>query len=116
MTYKLKGRVGDSPIIGAGTYADNSSCAVSATGHGEYFMRNVVGHEIASLVKYAGVGVKEAANFVISKKLKDMGGDGGVIALEANGNFTMTFNTRGMYRGYITSDGKTGVLIYDDEQ
>lgn len=116
MTLKKKGRVGDAPIIGAGTYADNTSCAVSATGHGEYFIRNVVAHEIASLVKYKGLSLEEAARQVILVKLKDMGGDGGVIAVDSKGNFTMTFNTRGMYRAYITSDGKTGVMIYDDEQ
>ncbi len=115
MTYKMKGRIGDSPVIGAGTYADNESCAVSATGHGEYFIRNVVGHEIASLMKYGGSSIKEAANYVILKKLKDQGGDGGIIAVDNQGRFSMTFNTKGMYRGYITSGGQTGVMIYDDE-
>ena len=114
MTYKMKGRVGDSPIIGAGTYADNSTCAVSATGHGEYFMRNVVAYDISALMKYTGVSVKDAANYVILSKLKKMGGDGGVIAVDRWGNFTMTFNTAGMYRGVIASDGFNEVKIFKE--
>lgn len=112
MTYKMKGRVGDSPIIGAGTYADNSTCAVSATGHGEYFIKNVVAYDISALMKYTNVSVKEAASFVILSKLKKLGADGGVIALDSYGNFTMTFNTTGMYRGIINSDGLNEVSIY----
>lgn len=114
MTYKLKGRVGDSPIIGAGTYADNNSCAVSATGHGEYFMRNVVAYDISALIKYKGLSLQSAADEVIQQKLKSIGGDGGIIAVDKNGNYSMTFNTAGMYRGYITSEGKTEVLIFED--
>jgi beta-aspartyl-peptidase (threonine type) len=114
MTYKMKGRVGDSPIIGAGTYADNNSCAVSATGHGEFFMRNVVAYDISALIKYKGLSLKEAAEEVIQKKLKALGGDGGIIAVDKDGNFSMTFNTAGMYRAFITSDGETGVLIFKD--
>ncbi|MFK5855923.1 MAG: isoaspartyl peptidase/L-asparaginase [Bacteroidota bacterium] len=112
MTYKMKGRVGDSPIIGAGTYADNNTCAVSATGHGEYFIKNVVAYDISALMKYTNVSVKEAANYVILSKLKKLGADGGVIALDSYGNFTMTFNTAGMYRGVINSDGLNEVSIY----
>ena len=112
MTNKMKGRVGDSPIIGAGTYANNKSCAVSATGHGEYFMRNVVAYDIAALMEYSGVSLKEASNYVILKKLKDQGGGGGIIALDKAGNFVMTFNTKGMYRAYKNSNGFEDALIY----
>ena len=112
MTYKMKGRVGDSPIIGAGTYADNKTCAVSATGHGEYFIKNVVAYDISALMKYTQVSVKEAANYVILSKLKKLGADGGIIAVDKDGKFTMTFNTAGMYRGVITSDGLNEVSIF----
>ena len=115
MTNKMKGRVGDSPIIGAGTYADNNSCAVSATGHGEYFIRNVVAYDIAALMKYSGVSLKEASNYVIMKKLKGQNAEGGIIALDKDGNFVMTFNTKGMYRGYKNSNGFGEVLIYGAE-
>ncbi len=115
MTNKMKGRVGDSPIIGAGTYADNKSCAVSATGHGEYFIRNVVAYDIAALMKYSGVSLKEASNYVIMKKLKDQNAEGGIIALDKAGNFVMTFNTKGMYRAYKNSAGFEQVLIYGTE-
>ncbi|WP_439881477.1 isoaspartyl peptidase/L-asparaginase family protein [Pontibacter sp. MBLB2868] len=113
MTNKRYGRVGDAPIIGAGTYADNNSCAVSATGHGEYFIRAVVAHDIASLMKYKGYSVKKAADEVVLKKLVDFGGEGGVIALDKNGNFAMPFNSAGMYRGFIKND-KAEVSIYKD--
>lgn len=114
MTYKMKGRVGDSPVIGAGTYADNNSCAVSATGHGEYFIRNVVAYDISALMKYRDLSLAQAADRVIMEKLKAIGGDGGIIAVDKNGNVAMPFNTAGMYRGYITSDGSTEVLIYGE--
>ncbi len=116
MTYKMMGRVGDSPIIGAGTYADNTSCAVSCTGHGEYFIRNVVAYDIGALMKYGQLSLKEAANFVILDKLKKQGGDGGLIAVDHTGHFTMTFNTSGMYRAYATSEGYNGVFIYANEE
>ena len=112
MTYKMKGRVGDSPIIGAGTYADNNTCAVSATGHGEYFIRNVVAYDISALMKYKGLTLSVAADEVINKKLDAIGAGGGIIAVDKNGNIAMPFNTAGMYRGYITSEGKSEVLIY----
>ncbi len=115
MTYKMHGRVGDSPIIGAGTYADNASCAVSATGHGEYFIRNVVAYQIGALMDFSGFSLKEAANYVILDKLKKQGADGGIIAVDNKGNFTMTFNTDGMFRGFVTSSGFKGVYIYKDE-
>lgn len=114
MTYKMKGRVGDSPIIGAGTYADNNTCAVSATGHGEYFMRYVVTYDITALMKYKGYTLQQAADEIIMHKLKDMGGDGGIIAVDKDGNVSMTFNTPGMFRGYVTSESKPEVRIYKD--
>ena len=114
MTYKMKGRVGDSPIIGAGTYADNNSCAVSATGHGEYFIRNVVAYDIGALMKYKDLSLSESADEVILKKLKTIGGDGGIIAVDKDGDYTMTFNTAGMYRGVITSDGLMEVRIFEE--
>ncbi|MCE6987713.1 isoaspartyl peptidase/L-asparaginase family protein [Dyadobacter sp. CY323] len=114
MTNKKYGRTGDAPIIGAGTYANNATCAVSATGHGEFFIRSVVAHDIAALMEYKGLSVKEAADEVVMKKLVERGGEGGVIALDKNGNIAMPFNSEGMYRGYIKSDGKSEVLIYKD--
>jgi len=114
MTYKKFGRVGDSPIIGAGTYANNKSCAVSATGHGEYFIRGVIAYDIAAIMEYQGKSIQQAADIVIHKKLTEMGGTGGVIALDANGNIAMTFNTEGMYRGYIYEDGNPEVKIYGE--
>lgn len=115
MTYKMKGRVGDSPVIGAGTYAHNNTCAVSATGHGEYFIRNVVAYDISALMKYKGLSLAVAADEVINKKLKAIGAGGGIIAVDKDGNIAMSFNTDGMYRGYITSDGKKEVLIYGEK-
>jgi beta-aspartyl-peptidase (threonine type) len=112
LTNKRYGRVGDSPIIGAGTYANNHTCAVSATGTGEYFIRSVVGHDISALMEYKGLSVKEAADEVVMHKLVDMGGDGGVIAMDRDGNIAMPFNTTGMYRGWIDEDGKVTVEIY----
>jgi beta-aspartyl-peptidase (threonine type) len=112
MTNKKYGRVGDSPIIGAGTYANNKTCGVSCTGHGEYFIRSVVAHDMSALMEYKKLSVQQAAEEVINKKLKEMGGEGGLIAMDAKGNITMTFNTPGMYRGYMKSDGKKEVLIF----
>lgn len=113
MTNKRYGRVGDVPIIGAGTYADNNTCAVSATGHGEYFIRSVVAHDIAALMDYKGMSLKEAAEEVVMKKLVKRGGEGGVIAVDRNGNIAMPFNSAGMYRGYMKK-GKSEVAIYKD--
>jgi len=115
MTYKMEGRVGDSPIIGAGTYADNETCAVSATGHGEFFIRNVVAYDISALMKYKGYTLQQAADTVIMKKLKNQGAEGGIIAVDKDGDFTMTFNTPGMYRGYINSYGEFEILIFGKE-
>ena len=114
MTNKQFGRVGDAPIIGAGNYAENESVAVSGTGHGEFFIRWTVAYDIAALVKYRGLTVQQAADEVINKKLKAVGGEGGVIALDAKGNFAMPFNSEGMYRGWIGADGVPHVLIYKD--
>ncbi|HEX8202780.1 MAG TPA: isoaspartyl peptidase/L-asparaginase, partial [Isosphaeraceae bacterium] len=119
MTNKRFGRVGDSPIIGAGTYAEDASCAVSATGHGEYFIRYAVAHDIAARVKYRGLPVAEAADEVIQTTLRATdaeGGvaEGGVIVLDAQGRFAASFNTDGMYRGLVTSDGKTHIAIFKD--
>ena len=111
LTNKQFGRIGDSPIIGAGTYAENESCAISASGVGEYFIRWTVAYDIAALMKYRGMSVADAANEVINKKLPAEG-EGGVIALDRNGNFAMTFNSEGMFRGWIGADGVPHVLIY----
>ena len=116
-TNKQYGRVGDSPIIGAGTYAANDSVAVSATGEGEFFIRWTVAYDIAALVKYKGMSVRDAAEEVINRKLtKIPGAEGGVIALDRNGNFATPFNTEGMYRGWIGADGEPHVEIYRDEK
>lgn len=113
MTNKKFGRVGDSPIIGAGTYADNKTCGVSATGHGEYFIRYTVARDIAALMEYGDKSLEEAAKFIINDKLLEKGGSGGVIALDHLGNIVMPFNTEGMYRGWA-KDGRRAVLIYRD--
>ena len=112
MIGKKWGRVGDSPIIGAGTYAANDCCAVSATGHGEYFIRAAVAHEIASLVRYRGMGVREAADEVVMNQLVKLGGSGGVIAVGRDGSIAMPFNSPGMLRGAMDSRGRleTGIL------
>jgi beta-aspartyl-peptidase (threonine type) len=115
MTNKRWGRVGDSPIIGAGTYADNRSCAVSATGHGEYFIRATIARDICARVQYQGLDLAAAADAVINGQLRDMGGDGGIIAMDSNGNIALTFNTPGMYRASMDAEGKVLVRIYKDE-
>ncbi len=112
MLNKQFGRVGDSPIIGAGTYASNDTCAVSATGHGEYFMRCVTAYDIAALMKYAKLPLAQAAHQVIHQSLEQAGGKGGVITLDAHGNCAMPFNSEGMYRGCITADGTVAVAIF----
>jgi beta-aspartyl-peptidase (threonine type) len=111
LTNKRFGRIGDSPIIGAGTYADNESCAVSATGQGEMFIRTVAAHEVAALVKYKKVSVEQAAQTVLDK-VRAIGGSGGLIVLDHEGHFTTPFNTDGMYRGTIGPDGKPETAIY----
>jgi beta-aspartyl-peptidase (threonine type) len=117
MTNKWFGRVGDAPMIGVGTYADNESCAVSATGHGEFFIRNVVAYDIAALVKYQGLSVREAAEEVVFRKLRAPDrGEGGVIALDRQGNYAMPYNSPGMFRGCVTQDGQTFVAVYEEPQ
>lgn len=111
MTNKRYGRVGDSPLIGAGTYANNNTVAVSCTGWGEFYIRNVVAYDLSAMMEYKGLSAKEAGDAVIGKVGK-LGGDGGLIALDKNGNMTMSFNTEGMYRGTVTKDGKIEVYIY----
>src|SRR5204863_6009040 len=98
-TNKRAGRVGDSPVIGAGTYANNATCAVSGTGDGEYFIRAAVGHDISALMEYRGMSLKEAAQAVLDKVGK-LGGTGGLIAIDRHGGIAMPFNTSGMYRGH----------------
>ena len=115
MTNKKFGRIGDSPIIGAGTYADNETCAISATGHGEYFIRAVVAHDIASLIRYKRLSIQAAAEEVVMNKLAKLGGTGGIIAIDRNANIAMPFNTDGMYRAYKVHGGNTFVAIYKDE-
>lgn len=112
MTGKRYGRVGDSPIIGAGTYADNGSCAVSATGHGEYFIRTAVAHDICARVAYGGATLQQAADAVVMDRLARMGGEGGIIAVDASGRVVMSFNSEGMFRGARSSEGMREVAIY----
>ncbi len=112
MTAKRYGRIGDAPIIGAGTFADNASCAVSATGHGEYFIRYHVAADICARVKYQHDSLEQAADDVINNVLVKAGGDGGVIAIDAQGNIAMPFNSKGMYRAKIDTNGKLAVGIF----
>ena len=112
MTDKMWGRVGDAPLIGAGTYADNGTCGISCTGHGEYFIRNVVAFQVAALMKYRGMSLGEACHEMINVRLKNIGASGGAIALDRKGHIVMEFNTAGMYRGYIRSDGTRDIKIY----
>jgi beta-aspartyl-peptidase (threonine type) len=115
MANKRYNRIGDSPIIGAGTYANNSTCAVSGTGHGEYFIRLTVAHDISALMEYKGLNLKEASELVVNDKLVKAGGSGGVICVDKSGNISMPFNSSGMFRGFATADGKEGIFIYKDE-
>jgi beta-aspartyl-peptidase (threonine type) len=111
MTNKRFGRVGDSPIIGAGTYASNDSCAISSTGHGEYFIRYTVAHDICARVAYRGMTVQAAADAVVQNVLKAAGGEGGVIGMDRSGNMAMSFNGSGMGRGYAGPDGRAVVMF-----
>jgi L-asparaginase / beta-aspartyl-peptidase len=112
MTNKKFGRIGDAPIIGAGTYANNNTCAVSATGHGEFFIRYTVAHDISALMEYKNLSLQEASDEVINKKLLEVGGTGGIIAVDKEGNISMTFNTNMMFRAYAKSTGEKGVAIF----
>ncbi len=114
MTGKRHGRVGDTPIIGAGTYADNAVCAVSATGHGEYFIRAAVAHDICARVAYGGLTLAAAADAVVLDRLQKMGGEGGIIAIDAQGGVVTSFNSEGMFRGARTSGGTREISIYRD--
>ena len=115
MTNKRYNRIGDAPIIGAGTYANNKTCAVSATGHGEYFIRWTVAHDISALMEYKGLSLKDASELVVNDKLVKAGGSGGVICVDKAGNISMPFNSEGMFRAFATADGMEGVFIYKDE-
>lgn len=112
MTNKQYGRIGDSPLIGSGTWADNRTCAVSCTGHGELFIRTVVAYDIACLMEYAGLSLEAAANKVVMDKLVAIGGEGGLIAMDAKGNIVLPFNSSGMYRGWRKSSGEETIAIY----
>ena len=114
MTNKRWGRVGDAPIIGAGTYANNATCAVSSTGWGEYFIRAMVAHDISALMDYKGLSLKEAAREVIQKKVPDLGGNGGIVAVDKNGNMVAEFNTAGMYRATMNDKGELSIGIYKE--
>ena len=115
MTGKRWGRIGDAPVIGAGTYADNRSCAVSATGHGEYFVRHTVARDICARMQFAGQSLNEAAEAVIMDELVVAGGDGGIVAVDAGGEVTMIFNTPGMYRASVSGSGVKFIGIFGDE-
>ena len=113
MTNKRWGRIGDAPIIGAGTYANNASCAVSATGHGEYFIRSVVAYDVCALMEYKGYSLDRAASEVVKGKLVERGGEGGIIAVDRAGNVALEFNSPGMFRGMRDSAGKREIAIYE---
>ncbi len=113
MTNKRWGRIGDAPIIGAGTYANNASCAVSATGHGEYFIRSVVAYDVCALMEYKGYSLDQAAREVVKGKLVERGGEGGIIAVDRAGNVALEFNSPGMFRGMRDSAGKREIAIYE---
>ena len=112
MTNKKYGRVGDSPMIGAGTYANNKTCAISCTGHGEPFIKAVAAYDVSCLMDYKGMNLKEAMNQTVNVKLINMDGEGGMIGVDAEGNFSMLFNSAGMYRGVKNNEGVDEVAIY----
>ena len=112
MTNKRFGRVGDSPMIGAGNYANNKTCAISCTGSGEFFIRGVVAYDVACLIEHKGMSLLEASNEVIHKRILEIGGDGGLIAVDSKGNVAMPFNTEGMYRATKSSNRKEEISIY----
>ncbi len=112
MTNKKHGRIGDSPIIGSGTYANNETCAISCTGAGEYFIRGVAAYDVSCLIEYKKLDLNEACHEVVWKRLKRIGGDGGLIGVDVQGNICMDFNTDGMYRASINGDGEKIVEIY----
>jgi L-asparaginase / beta-aspartyl-peptidase len=114
MTNKKWGRVGDSPMVGAGNYANNKTCAVSCTGSGEFFIRGVVAYDVSCLMEFKGWSLEKAASEVIHKRILEIGGDGGLIAVDAKGNIAMPFNTEGMYRALKTSEGNKEIAIYKE--
>lgn len=113
MTNKKFGRMGDSPIVGAGTYANNNTCAISCTGHGELFIRAVVAYDISCLMEYKGLSLREACDVVVHDKLVKIQGEGGLVAIDKHGNIELPFNSEGMYRGYATENERK-VMIYKD--
>ncbi|MBL0018703.1 MAG: isoaspartyl peptidase/L-asparaginase [Bacteroidetes bacterium] len=115
MTNKKFGRIGDSPIIGAGTYAHNKTCAVSCTGSGEFFIRGVVAYDVSCLMEYKGLSLQTACDEVVQRRLMEIGGDGGLVTLDAAGNIALVFNTEGMYRACRDSAGRNEVAIYGGE-
>ena len=112
MTNKRFGRIGDSPVIGAGTYANNKTCGISCTGHGEYFLRAVVAHDVSCLMEYKGLSLHDACNMVIKDKLVKMGGEGGLIAVDGQGNYEFCFNSAGMYRAVRNNNGVEQIAYY----
>lgn len=112
MTNKRFGRIGDSPVIGAGTYANNATCAISCTGHGEFFLRACVAHDISCLIEYKGLSLQDACNTVVKEKLVKLGGEGGLIAVNAKGDYEFCFNSAGMYRGVKNDKGVEQVAFY----
>jgi len=114
MTNKRYSRIGDSPIIGAGTFADNRTCAISCTGHGEFFLRAVVAHDISCLMEYRGLSLAEACRLVVHDKLAPIGGEGGLVAVDAAGNVALPFNSEGMYRGSVAANSGFYIGIYQD--
>ena len=116
MTNKRWNRIGDAPIIGAGTYANNATCAVSSTGWGEFFIRSVVAYDISALMEYKGMSLQDAAREVIQKKVPALGGDGGIVAIDKDGNVAMEFNTAGMYRASMNSEGELVIGIYKENE
>ena len=112
MTNKKFGRIGDSPIIGAGTYANNNTCAVSCTGNGEYFMRSVTAYDVSAMMEYKGLSLEEACIKAVNEKLKSIDGEGGLIAIDKDCNISMVFNSEGMYRARISTDSDIEIKIY----
>lgn len=112
MTNKKYGRIGDTPLIGCGTYANNNTCAISCTGHGEPFIRSVAAYDVSCLMEYKGLSLQDAINHVVNDKLIRLGGEGGIIGVDAKGNSILIFNSAGMYRGFKNSDGYYEVAIY----
>ena len=115
MTNKKFGRIGDSPVIGAGTYANNKTCGISCTGHGELFIRSVAAYDVSALMEYKGLSLQEAMNEVVHKKLVAINGEGGMIGVDAHGNTAMVFNTAGMYRAMMNQDGDKTIGIYKED-